>query len=153
MAATVEKPNPKVVVALKAKADADKAAFDIAKKRADKTGALVPAVLAAERVTAAELSLEMTTTKLQANPTDRLLQILRKAWQETLTSVQNAEIVQSDKPSSERVSTLQAAEKSWFVRPVVGPIPGYGVVLGSAGVAGLGWLAVKKRIFQRIFGG
>jgi hypothetical protein len=43
-------------------------------------------------------------------------------------------------------------KKNWFLRPVVGKIPGYGVVLGGAGLVGvltgLGY-AVKRYVMKK----
>jgi len=61
-----------------------------------------------------------------------------KAW--------NEQKKEMDKRFDSYRNASKPTEKSWFLRPVLGPIPGAGVVIGSVAIVGVLGLVVKKLV-------
>ena len=109
-----------------------------------RAGSVLSPAAAEQRARAAEAALAAATAKAQASPKDGYLLAVMKAWTATVNKAQNSQIT-----STALVPTTGAASgydtgESWFMRPVLGPVPGWGVALGGAGTLGVVALAVKK---------
>jgi hypothetical protein len=93
-----------------------------------------------KRAEAAEATLAAVMRVAQQKPTDRNQAALVRAWTSVVNKA-NAGVV----TASTGTSGLDSyGGQSWFTRPVVGKIPGAGVLAIGAGALGAGYLVVKK---------
>lgn len=101
------------------------------------------------RATAADKAADDALAAAQAKPTDGYLAALAKAWAQTANKAHAGSILSADDADGTAKSKGKGEKKeSWFTRPVIGPVPGYGVVAGGAGLAvGLGFI-VKRLFFK-----
>lgn len=148
-AAIAQKAVGKQKAAADAKAAASQLVADSAAAAQDEASAALPAKLAPQRVAAARKALAAATAKLQSSPTDLYAQSLVKAWQQTLAKAQNAQITRG---ASDVGALAAPKEESFLSRKIVGPVRVWHAGAG-VGVLGLGWVAVKKGLFRRLFGG
>lgn len=123
----------------------DQMAAQTAVAAQDRAGVGLNSESSRKRAEAAERALAEAIKNAQAAPKDIYKAALVAAWTQTVNKAQNTTIVTQPSPTG----LPPAAPESWFTRPVLGPIPGYGVLLGSAGLAtGVG-LLVKKFFFSK----
>lgn len=128
--------------------DASAAATAIAAQ--DRAAAKLSSDAADKRADAAEKALADATKAAQAAPKDGYKAALVIAWTAIVNKAHNTSIVTSDGGSGggKRGKGDDGGQKNWFVRPVLGPIPGGGVLAIGAGVlAGLAFV-VKKLFFK-----
>lgn len=121
--------------------DATAAMQAIAKQ--DKAGAGLSSDSQEKRATAAEKQLDQVTGQAQAKPTDPYLQALVKAWTQTVNKA-HAGAISGDDGTSPKKDKSGGSGESWLTRKVVGPIPGYGVVVGGVGLAGAVGIVLTK---------
>ena len=92
------------------------------------------------RADAAQKALDAATAAARKNPKDAYKMALARAWVQIANVADNALVKAADQPKGGDTGWGE----SWWTRPAVGKIPGWGVVAGGGGVlVGLG-LAIKK---------
>ena len=132
-------------------ASIDKTAAQSALAAQDKAGAALSADSASKRADAADKALDLAIKNAQAKPNDGYLAALVDAWTQTANKAHNVSITSSDDSGGGKKGKRghdDGGGQSWFTRPVLGPIPGAGVLALGAGVlTGLGFLirALVKR--------
>ncbi len=121
-------------------AEVDKVAAEAAGRAQDRAGAALPASLAPQRVEAAEKQLAAATAQAQKNPKAPYAVALLKAWTATVNKANNTQISSAD------VAPRRTGEggESWLTRPVVGPVPGWGVAAGGVGLAAVLGLVLRR---------
>lgn len=92
-----------------------------------------------KRVDAAEKALDAAAMAASANPKDVYKQALAKAWTQTINKANYGSIT-----GPVRQPQGGGGGSSWLTRPAVGPVPGWGVALGGAGLAAV---LAKKFLF------
>lgn len=120
-----------------ASAPIDREAAEMALRAQDEAGADLSPAASKQRVDAARKALETATRKAQASPKDVYAVSLMRAWTATLNKAGNRQIASA----TSLVPEAGQGGPSWFTRPVVGPVPGWGVLAGGTVAAtGLGLL-------------
>lgn len=99
-----------------------------------------------KRAEAADATLAAVVKASQAKPGDKNQTALVKAWTTVAAKAHSGAISATGAPGS----GLVPGGESWFTRPVLGKVPGYGVLLIGAGALGAGWLVVKKFILSKV---
>jgi hypothetical protein len=94
-----------------------------------------------KRVEAAEATLAAVVKVAQQKPTDKYQAALVRAWTAVVNKANAGAIMGPMMPGS---GFDGYGGQSWFTRPVIGRIPGAGVLAIGAGVLGAGYLGVKK---------
>lgn len=116
---------------------ADQGAAEVAERAQDRAGAALSPAASAKRVTVAEDALEKAAAASQSDPKSAYKAALVRAWTKTANKANGITLVTSD--SGRNISAGTARGGSWFTRPVVGPVPGWGVAVGGVGLlTGLG---------------
>jgi hypothetical protein len=118
----------------------DAQAAQMALSSSGRAGAVLSVEGQQKRADAARKALENAVKNAQDKPSDGFRQALVKAWTQVETAAQSSAI----SAGGRRQGGLDDYGKNWFVRPVLGKIPGWGVVAGGTGIAGALWFAVKK---------
>ena len=125
----------------------------------DRAGAALSSDGAQKRADAADKALADAVKRAQAKPSDEFLAAMVRAWQATANKAHNTSITSNDSDDDSGGKKGKGGKgkgkkdkddsgKNWFVRPVLGPIPGAGVIAIGAGVlTGLGF-AVKAIFFR-----
>ena len=143
---------PKVGRVTMPTADADAAAAKLAVASSDKAGAALGPDSVTKRADAADKALADAVAREQKSPKDEYQAALVRAWTTISNKAHGGAIASSDAPAAgggkggKRRGSDE--EKSWFVRPVLGPIPGGGVLALGAGVLGGVAFAVKKFLLK-----
>lgn len=120
-----------------ASAAVDREAAQIAAQAQDEAGAGLTSAASKQRVDAARAALSTAAKKAQASPKDVYLVCLMRAWTATLNKAGNRQIAST----TNLTPGAGQGGPSWFTRPVLGPVPGWGVLAGGAVTAtGLGLL-------------
>lgn len=146
---------PKVGRATVATADADAAAAKLAVASSDKAAAALGPDSVTKRADAADAALAAAIARQQKAPKDEYQAALVRAWTTISNKAHGGAIASSDAPAAgggkggkSGKSRGSDEEKSWFVRPVLGPIPGGGVLALAAGALGGAAFAVKKFLLK-----
>ena len=130
--------------AAEARAAAEEAAAGAAEAAQDRAGARVPLDVVDRRVEAVEKSLDEATARLRVT-NDARNRALVEAWTKAYNKAANRQVVARGAPGADAASPSRG---SWWVRPVVGPVPGWGVVAGGAGL-----LAIIVAVLVKMLGG
>lgn len=94
------------------------------------------------RVSAANALMTTAKKNAAAKPSDGYLAAVAKAWTATVQKLQNSDGGGKGKKDKD------SSGESWLTRRVIGPIPGYGVLVGGAGLLGGLGIVVKKIFFK-----
>lgn len=129
----------------------DKAAAQVAASAQDRASSDLSSSAQTKRADAADKALNNAIARSRSSPNDKYLAELVKQWTAVANKAHGGAIASVDDETSDGKKGKGKKGKgdanvggSWFTRPVVGPVPGYGVVAGGAiGLTGLG-LLVKK---------
>ena len=121
-----------------AKADVDAAAKAVAK--ADSAGADLSPDGSAARAAAAEKMLATMQKNAKAKPKDGYQAALLKAWTATVDRIHGN--VAADAGGKGKHDENQ---ESWLQSRVLGPVPGYGVLVGGFALVGVLVLLLKRR--------
>jgi hypothetical protein len=124
-----------------ASAKKDAAAAQAAAQAAAGAGAGLSPESAKSRQDTADKMLANATARAQAKPKDGYLAATVKAWTQTVNKLH-------DGGSLEEKKGKKTSDEGWLTRRVVGPIPGYGVLVGGAGLLGGIGIVVKKIFFK-----
>lgn len=93
-----------------------------------------------KRADSADKALAAAVSEAQKKPKDGYAQAKVRAWQATVNKAHSTAIMANSSGSG-----LQGyGGESWFTKPVLGKLPGAGVLALGAGVLGAGFLVVKK---------
>jgi hypothetical protein len=106
----------------------------------DQAGAGLPPEAVKQRTAAAEKMLATVSKNAKAKPKDGYQKALVKSWTATVKKIQTS----GSGPDS--MVKDEAQQESWMTRRVVGPLPGYAVVVGGLGLAGVLGLVVRKLV-------
>lgn len=135
-----------------ASASIDQTAAQNALAAQDKAGSNLSSDNQEKRADAADKALDMAVKNAQAKPSDGYLAALVSAWTQTANKAHNGSITSSDDDGGKKGKKGKKDDggggQSWLTRPVLGPIPGGGVLaLGAVVVTGLIFLirALVKR--------
>lgn len=110
----------------------------------DAAGAGLSPDSVSKRLDAANKSLAFAQKQAKAASKDGYKAAIVKAWTATVNKLQNAPSGSSDAGKSDK----EKSQEGWLTRRVLGPIPGYGIlVLGVGFLGGIG-IAVKKIFFK-----
>jgi hypothetical protein len=117
---------------------------------ADRAGAALSSAATDKRAEAADKALDAATADAQKNPKDGYKAALVETWTAIANKAHNTSIVSADESKGGKggKSKKSTGGESWFTRPVLGPVPGYGVLAGGAGVLGALGYAVKRIFFK-----
>lgn len=137
----VSAPAGKSKTAAIAKASTDKRALEAAILAQDRAAEDLPVAVVKARVDAANVALDAAVQKQVATPTSTYAQNLVKAWQKIITKAKYGEIVK-------RADAPITLYESWWTRPAVGPVPGWGVAVGGVGMLGVIGLIVKRFVWR-----
>jgi hypothetical protein len=98
---------------------------------------------AKKRSLAAEKALAEAIKNAQAAPKDPYRAALVAAWTATVNKAQSMSIMLA--PSKTGFPPrMSQQEDSWLMRPVLGPVPGWGVAAGGVGLLALLGVVAKK---------
>jgi hypothetical protein len=125
-----------------ASASIDATAAQMALDAQDRAGANLSVGAAKKRAEAADQALAGVVKNSQANPKDGYATALVAAWKATANKAHSTAIVLSDGTKG------HLPEESWFTKPVMGKVPGYGVLAIGAGALGILGVVVKKVFFK-----
>lgn len=120
----------------------DASAAQTAAAAQDRAAADLSPSASEKRAAAADKALKDATASAQASPKDGYKAALVRAWTTTANKAHNVSIVSSEGGKGKKGD--KSGGESWFTRRVVGPIPGYGVVVGGVGILGILGLVIKK---------
>lgn len=128
--------NAMVMADLSEQAKNKTAAADMQKaKQAVNAAAAIPST--PERVSAAQTMLDQMQKTAKSRPKDFAAQSRAKAWQAVVNMLQQGGL-------SGVMDTKNEPQESFWTRRVAGPFPGYAVVAGGVGLAGvLAFIIVK----------
>jgi len=129
----------------------DKAAAQIAASAQDRVAQGLSSSGQEKRADAADKALNVAINRSRSSPNDKYLAELVKQWTTVANKAHGGAVASVDDETSDKKGGKGKKGKgaavggdSWFMRPVVGPIPGYGVAIGGTGaLVGLGLLAKK----------
>lgn len=129
-------------------ASIDAQAAQMAVSADDTAGAALSADGQKQRAAAADSTLAMVVKAAQAKPTDAHQAALVKAWTAIANKAHSGAISgDGGKGGKDKSGFDGYGGGSWWTKPAVGKIPGYGVVLGGVGILGALGLVVKKFFF------
>lgn len=110
----------------------------------DRAGAALSAESAELRVAAAEKQLELATQNAQATPKDGYKAALAAAWTQTVNKARNLDIQAAPARGAGKGGGAGSEKEPWLTRRVLGPVPGWGVVVGGGALATVLGYLVKK---------
>jgi hypothetical protein len=131
----------------------DKAAASLASAAQERVASGLSSSAQEKRAAAADKALESAINRARSSPKDMYLAELVKQWTATSNKAHGGAVASVDDETTDKKGKGKKGKGaevggSWWTRPVVGPVPGYGVAAGGAGVVvGLGFLV--RRIFRR----
>jgi hypothetical protein len=95
-----------------------------------------------KRADEADKALKAAISEAQKKPKDGYAQAKVRAWQATVNKAHSGAIVA-------RGSGLDSyGGESWFTKPAIGKLPGWGVLVVAAGLLTAGGLLLKKYVFR-----
>lgn len=125
----------------------DAQAAQMAMQAQDRAAAVLSADGQKKRVEAAEATLANVVKAAQGKPNDRNAMALVKAWTAVVNKA-NAGAIAGPAPGMSGLDMYGG--QSWFTRPVMGKVPGYGVLLIGAGALTAVGLVVKKFFMPKV---
>lgn len=129
---------------LEAKARVQQVAADAALAAQDRAGVRLSEKTMSTRIDAAARALMEATSKLSSDPSV-YNQALVKAWSTIVNKAQHGQIVQVAQTQSS-TAIMPTKTENWFVKPVLGPVPGWGVTVGGVGLATALGFAIKALV-------
>jgi len=129
-------------------ASIDAQAAQLATTAEDTAAAALDAEGQKKRADAADATLAAVVKVAQQKPTDVNQKALVAAWTQIANKAHSGAI--TGKGGKSGLDSYGG--QNWFTKPVLGKIPGYGVLLLGAGVLGAGWLVVKKFVMKKVRG-
>jgi hypothetical protein len=162
-AAKADTTAPKVGRATGVSATADAAAAKIAASAADKAAAGLSADSQQKRADAADKALAASVAALQKSPSNEYQAALVTEWTAQANKAHSGSISASDDGSADdsgggkkgkggKGKKGADAGGSILTRPVLGPVPLWGVLVGGAGILGVVGVVVKKMFFKHVGG-
>ena len=157
-AAKTDTTAPKVGRVTGATAVADAQAAKIAMAAADKAAAALSPESQQKRADAADKALADAVAREQKDPKNEFLAAMVTEWTSQANKAHSGSISSgdnSDDSSGGGKKGKHGKDKSgsggnWFTRPVLGPIPGGGVLAIGAGVLGGIGFILKKFVFKKV---
>jgi hypothetical protein len=99
-----------------------------------------------KRAEVAEGGLNAAVKAAQARPADKYLAALVKAWGLVVNKANSGAIMAAGQPGASGFDSYG----SWWTRPAVGKLPGWGVVTIGVGLATAVGVVVKKMFFAKV---
>lgn len=125
--------------------EVDQLAAQTAVAAQDRAGMNLDPETSKKRSREAEKALAEAIKNAQAAPKDAYRAALVAAWTATVNKAQSMSIMLApSKTGLPPQFTPAPEEKSWFMRPVVGPVPGWGVAAGGVGLLAVLGIVVKR---------